>query len=221
MSRLLAAVAVAAAAFGPLTQVAHADVDPASDVLLLQNVYRPYGPPYGPATCKELTEALDTLTDRTRKAGYPLKVALIATKTDLGGAPQLWRKPQAYAEFLNRELAYFGGKKERAKKIRPLLVVMPVGFGVADAGPKARAALGDLSIPADAKANDLARVATGAVPALARAAGHPIGPVKLASGCHTGGGGTSPLVFAAPVLILVLGIAAVAVIPRVRRRSAD
>jgi hypothetical protein len=202
-----------------LAQIALADVDPASDVLLLQDVYRSYGPPTGQAMCKELSDALDTLTEETKKAGYPLKVAIIATKTDLGGAPELWKKPQAYAEFLARELAFFGHQKAKAGELRPLLVVMPAGFGVTQAGPRARAALRDISIPPDAKVNELARAAADAIPKLAKAAGHPIKPLHLGSACHTGGGGTSPLVFAAPLLALVGITAFVALVRKLRSRG--
>lgn len=214
----------AVAALCSLAQTALADVDPASDVLLLQNVYRPYGPPYAPAMCKELRDALDTLTEETSKAGYPLKVAIIASKTDLGGAPQLWKKPQAYSEFLSRELAFFGRQKAKAGELRPLLVAMPAGFGVTKAGPRAQAALKGISIPSDAKANELARAAADAIPKLASAAGHPVKPLHLGSACHTGGGGTSPLVFAAPLLALVGITAIVALVRKLgarRRPDAD
>jgi hypothetical protein len=209
----------AVAALCSLAQTALADVDPASDVLLLQDVYRPYGPPYAPAMCKELSDGLDTLTQETKKAGYPLKVAIIASKTDLGGAPQVWKKPQAYADFLSRELAFFGRKKAaKAGELRPLLVVMPAGFGVTQAGPRAQAALKGMSIPPDAKVNQVARAATDAIPKLASAAGHPIKPLHLGSACHTGGGGTSPLVFAAPLLALVGITAVVALVRNLRSR---
>jgi hypothetical protein len=56
----------AVAALCTLAQTSLADVDPASDVLLLQDVYRPYGPPYAPAMCKELSDGLDTLTQETK-----------------------------------------------------------------------------------------------------------------------------------------------------------
>jgi hypothetical protein len=209
---------IAVAALCSLAQAALADVDPASDVLLLQSVYRPYGPPYAQAMCKELSDGLDTLTEETQKAGYPLKVAIIASKVDLGGAPQVWKKPQAYSEFLSRELAFFGRKKIKAGELRPLLVVMPAGFGVTLAGPRAQAALKDVSIPPDAKVNKLARAATDAIPKLASAAGHPIKPLHLGSACHTGGGGTSPLVFAAPLLALVVITAIVALVRNLRSR---
>jgi hypothetical protein len=206
----------AAAALCSLAQPALADVDPASDVLLIQDVYRPLPP--SQAMCMELSDALDTLTEEARKAGYPLKVAIIASKNDLGGAPQLWKKPQGYAEFLSRELAFFGRQKAKAGELRPLLVVMPAGFGVTQAGPRARAALEDISIPPDAKVNELARVAADAAPKLASAAGHPIKPLHLGSACHTGGGGTSPLVFAAPLLALVGIIGIVALVRNLRSR---
>ena len=58
--------------------------------------------------------------------GYRLKVAVIATVNDLGAVPSLFGKPHDYATFLGQELRfYYGG---------PLLVVMPNGLGVYDAG---------------------------------------------------------------------------------------
>ena len=51
---------------------------------------------------------------------------MIATVNDLGAVPSLFGKPHDYATFLGQELRfYYGG---------PLLVVMPSGLGVYDAG---------------------------------------------------------------------------------------
>src|SRR2546422_4920402 len=99
--RKLAVVALAVAATGTGGPVARADVDPASDVLYLQDVFLPYTP----KVCSQLSGALRKLTSVSRKSGYPVKVAVIGSARDLGGAPQLFGKPQEYAKFLRGELA--------------------------------------------------------------------------------------------------------------------
>ena len=55
--------------------------------------------------------------------GYPVKIALIANADDLEDASMLGR-PQAYAEYIQRELG--GASSLRA----PLVVIGPSGFGV-------------------------------------------------------------------------------------------
>jgi hypothetical protein len=98
-----------------------ADGDPASDVLLVKNVFLPYPSP-SPA-------AGGTLGDAVRTAyahGFRIKVAVIATESDLGSVPSLFDKPGEYAKFLGEEL--------RLYYIGPLLIVMPAGYGVYDGG---------------------------------------------------------------------------------------
>jgi hypothetical protein len=51
-----------------LPTVASADGDPASDVLLGENVFFPYAPPTSPA----LTKALNSETAAAKQAGFPL-----------------------------------------------------------------------------------------------------------------------------------------------------
>ena len=80
----------AVVAFAGGTGSAFADIDPASDVLPLQDVFLPYNP----EVCTQLSTALRKLTARSRKAGYPLKVAVIASKRDLGGASTLFGDPR-------------------------------------------------------------------------------------------------------------------------------
>lgn len=101
-----------------LTGTARADGDPASDVLISQRVFVPYGSKLSPA----LASSLDRATDQTAKAGYPIRVALIASRSDLGAVPSLWSKPQIYSEFLGRELAFlYHGRT---------VVAMPNGLGL-------------------------------------------------------------------------------------------
>src|SRR3954462_2168770 len=110
MRRALATVVLLAAlAAAPSAQ---ADGDPASDVLLLQDVYSPYQP----AVPKAVLDALNNTVKQLRKAGCPLKGAIIASKTDLGTGPQFLARPQPYATFLESEINF--------KKAKPLLVVM-------------------------------------------------------------------------------------------------
>lgn len=97
--------------------VAHANGDPASDVLYFQDTYLPYQPPSAEATA-DLTGAVAD----ANKAGYRIKVAVIAALEDLGVVGSLFGQPQVYARFLGAEIrTFFTGH---------LLVVMPHGFGI-------------------------------------------------------------------------------------------
>ena len=199
---MLAVAAALALAPAP----ARADGDPASDVLLLQDVYLPYAP----GIPKPLADTITTLLKTTRKAGFPLKVAIIADRKDLGAVPQFFGKPQSYAPFLQSEIA-FNSKK-------PLLVVMPSGYGAA-ALPKGAQEGGfqGLDLPKSAGGEDLGRAAVTAIVKLSGAAGHPVPTPKLPeAGGGGGGGGTSPLiVFGVPVALLALG----GVLAALRRRQ--
>jgi len=98
-----------------------ADGDPASDFLSERDYYTPFPPP-SPQSTSSLLSAIDAVKAR----GDRVKVAVIATKTDLGSVPSLYGQPAAYAKFLATELsALYRG---------PLLVVMPAGFGFSEAG---------------------------------------------------------------------------------------
>jgi hypothetical protein len=169
------------------------DGDPASDVLLVQNVFKPYDPPLG----GDLYKALDGQLKAAAKAGYPLKVALIASPVDLGAVPTLFDKPEQYAAFLGREI--------QQNKTQPLLVVMPAGFGTFKAGPSAPTAVKGLEVGGKTS-DDLARAAMRAVGKLSAAAGHavPVPKVAAGGGGGGGGGGTSALVFVVPIVLLVL-----------------
>ena len=100
----------------------YADGDPASDVLVFQDVYFPSSPPPAKTQMERLKRAVATTYSRN----FRIKVAIIATKADLGSVPTLFNKPQKYARFLGAELPnVFVG---------PLLIVMPAGFGIYDGG---------------------------------------------------------------------------------------
>src|SRR4029077_15162518 len=99
-----------------------ADGDPASDVLATGPLFLPQD------ACVSATQQdeLGALLQTAGRRGYPLRVALIASSTDLGSVTELWRQPQRYVQFLGQELSLvFRG---------PLLVVMPGGFGLYGAG---------------------------------------------------------------------------------------
>jgi hypothetical protein len=112
----LALVALAALVLAP---TALADADPASDVLYTQRIYLPF---FGAKVSDEHALALKHVVDAAWKKGYKVKVALIATRNDLGGVYQLWKKPQTYANFLGQELIFLYK--------RLLITVMPQGMGV-------------------------------------------------------------------------------------------
>src|SRR5438105_1386416 len=57
-----------------------ADGDPASDVLLGENVFYPYSPPVSAS----LQKSLNATTAAAKRSGFPIKVALIASPVDLG-----------------------------------------------------------------------------------------------------------------------------------------
>jgi hypothetical protein len=201
--RLLPVLAVAAAlAIAP--PAAQADGDPASDVLLLQDVYLPYAPGVPGPLARTITNLLKT----TRKAGFPLKVAIVADAKDLGAVPQFFGKPQQYAPFLQSEIA-FNSK-------RPLLVVMPAGYGAAALPKGSETGLQGLGPPKSPNGDDLGRAAIAAIVKLSAAAGHPVPAPKVPSGGGGGGGSTSPLiVFGVPVALLALG----GVLAALRRRQ--
>jgi hypothetical protein len=117
MTRRLLVAALVAATLCPLAATARADGDPASDVLYFQDVFLPFPrPSNGPA------EKLGASVTAANKAGFRIKVAVIASDQDLGSVPSLFGRPQLYAQFLGVELQSF--YKDR------LLIVMPGGFGI-------------------------------------------------------------------------------------------
>ena len=93
-----------------------ADGDPASDTLLVRNVFLPY-----PAPGAQNGNALSREVALAYGRGYRLKVAVIASERDLGAVPSLFGHPADYAKFLGQELQQY--------YVGPLLIVMPAGFG--------------------------------------------------------------------------------------------
>jgi hypothetical protein len=111
-------VLVAAAAALVAVPVARANGDPASDILITNQVYIGPEVPISNADRDALVKTVAAANER----GYPIRVALIPFTSDLGTAVSLWGRPQDYAKFLGSELAFVYTK--------PLLIAMPSGFGV-------------------------------------------------------------------------------------------
>lgn len=191
LAALLAGLAVLVA-----PTAASADGDPASDVLLASNVFYPYQQ----TVSNPLIRALNLATDRAHAARFPVRVALIGTPADLGAVPDLYGKPQDYADFLEREITF---------NTRPvLLVVMQSGFGLANSGPPS--ALAGLRIPTQRGSDGLATAAIKAVGLLAAKAGHPIvlPPIPSAGAASTGN--SAFVTFVAPAALVLLVVSVVA-----------
>ncbi len=95
-----------------------------------------------------------------------MRVALIATRGDLGAVPVLYEKPQRYADFLGQEIVYYYKG--------PLLVVMPNGYGVYQNGvalPEDKKLLAQLPPAGSTDGNALAVSAENAVRVLANRRG--------------------------------------------------
>src|SRR6185312_4162247 len=96
---------------------ARADGDPGSDVLVYQPLF--LGADSGVSISQQ--SQLGGLLRSAARAGFPVRVAIISSRSDLGAVTGLWRQPRNYARFLGLELSL-------AYKGR-LLVVMPNGIG--------------------------------------------------------------------------------------------
>jgi hypothetical protein len=185
----LVLLAVAAALAWPASGSANGD--PASDTLLVQDLFIPYE---GISTDSE-KEIKDALAE-AKKRGHPIRVALIASKSDLGLVPGLWRKPQPYAKLLWTEMAFsYRG---------PVLTVMPNGIGYYDQGGKgvgaAQAKFEGIQIPQNGP-DGLAHAGASAVRVFAG-----LKPLPNESG---GGGGTTTrdrILIAAVSALLIAGL---------------
>jgi hypothetical protein len=204
----LAALVLAAVAAGQ----ARADGDPASDVLIVDAVFLPFQAQLP----KPLHTSLLRATAEAKQAGYPIRVALITTPTDLGAVPSLFEKPQTYAQFLWQELSFiYKGR---------VLVVMPNGLGLyggSDPTPSEEKVL--KSVPVGSGLNGMAGSALNAVVGLAGAAGHrlSVAPVTVAdakSGSGSSSGNDRAIIGGAVGGALVL-TAAVVLLRRRRLRA--
>jgi hypothetical protein len=203
LRRVVVSLAALLVCLGTVAGRARADGDPASDVLAEQTVFLPQDGALRFAQQSQLVR----LVGSAARAGFPVRVALIATRSDLGSVTALWHQPAAYARFLGQELSQvFHGT---------LLVVMPNGCGVARVGAGPAVALG--RVPAPGSGAALGTTAITAVERLAAAAGDrlsaPSGATSPGATAHSATGVVAWLVFAVGAILIV---AAWAVSLRVR-----
>lgn len=104
-----------------LTPLAHAHGDPTTEYLKVRQFFIP-SDVKAPAAKKQRLAAVVAGANR---AGFKIRVGLVASSYDLGAVPQLYGKPRAYVRFVSEELANETGYHGR------VLVVMPDGFGFA------------------------------------------------------------------------------------------
>jgi hypothetical protein len=144
--RLSASIAIAISALLVLAMAvprAYADGDPASDVLASQRLFLP--------TDADVPASEQLLLKESAHEGYPLRVAIVGSASDLGSVTQLWRRPETYAHFLGAELAliYHG----------TVLVVMPNGYGSDVTASGVRTASGETQLPLPDKHFGVAAIA--------------------------------------------------------------
>jgi hypothetical protein len=189
---------------------ARADGDPASDYLLAQPSFIPSdaGVPSAYAT------QLNTVLQEAKSSGFEIRVALIATRYDLGSVGVLDRQPKRYARFLGQELRFvYKGR---------LLVVMPNGLGFALGGkpvPSEQAVVDRLPAPVSSGA-PLAVAATRAVVKLAASGGVVLAVPPLSGNASTPNANHDRLLIGAAAAVLVVCFAAFQLL-RGRRRSVN
>jgi hypothetical protein len=155
-------LAVAALVSATTVPAARANGDPASDYLISQTVFLPFESAVSDSQATQLKDLLEAAKGK----GFEVRVALIASRRDLGAVPMLFGKPQTYADFLGQELVFFYKGH--------LLVVMPAGYGFYKKGQDFAAdkqLLATLKTPDTADGNALAASAENAVRALAQRRG--------------------------------------------------
>ena len=210
---VLLAVVLAA---GSVVSVARADGDPGSDVLVFQDLFA--GADAGVSVARQVQ--FGAVLKSVQHAGLPVRVAIIASPSDLGAVTALWGKPRAYARFLGLELSL--AYKQR------LLVVMPNGFGFNWPGHSTAPAYRLLAkLPIEPGTSGLLTAAETAVGKLAAAAGiklavptHGPGTPAPGSRAQTSGGGSQPTGRATDdrVAIIALALTVIAaVIVTIRR----
>jgi hypothetical protein len=224
--RALALLAALFALAAVAPAIASADGDPASDVLLIQNVYVPYRLP------SNANEALvNKAVDESARAKYPIQVAVIRERADLGAVPDFFGRPQEYAKFLYNELRKItpakpsaaprtstgrvavqpGVQTPQGKISRPpnasLLVVMPAGYGVAGPAKDKADALRKLSVSSNANSDDLTKDGIYGVQALADAAGHPIGEVVKPPPPSSSGVTSGTIILVVEIALTLLAVA--------------
>lgn len=190
MRRALQAVLLALAATAALAPAAHADGDPASDILAVQQLFVPSDA--NVASGEQLQ--LGALLAEAAHRGYPLRVAIVASATDLGSVSALWPRPAAYARFLGAELAlvYHG----------TVLVVMPNGYGLDVTASNTRTASGKAELPLPGR--HLGSASIAAVERLSASAGVRVTPANVSARQP------SPPASALPWVVFALGLLPVA-----------
>jgi hypothetical protein len=156
--------------------------------------------PYSTPVSNTFQRHLYAVTAAAKRAGYPIKLALIAGRSDLGAVSSLFGRPQRYANFLSYELTGIVSG--------PLLVVMPSGFGLAVGGSaRSTAALAGIAIAPGS--GGLARAAITATERLAAAAAHAL-PAGAAGGGSLGASGAT-VRHAVTAVIVLLALAALGI----------
>jgi hypothetical protein len=201
--RRAAVLLVCTACAAVLASTARADGDPASDYLLSSQVFLPFDVK---VTETQQQELLSTFA-AANKAGYRIRVAIIATPYDLGSVTPLWRKPRTYAKFLGVEIGFvYRGR---------LLIVMPNGFGYSwQKRPTEREYAVLSKIPVGKGGAGLVEAATTAVVKLAAANGIEVKATSPAS--HDNQSRDRIVIIVASVALIAL---AVLVRLALRRRS--
>jgi hypothetical protein len=200
---LLASLAAAPAAY--------ADGDPASDYLLGRQTFVP--PDAGISSADKAQ--LDALVEGARRGGYTIRVAIIASRYDLGSITVLDRQPANYAHFLSQELKFLYRKR--------VLTVMTNGYGIARNGkplPAEQKVLDRLPPPTATHGPGLAGAAARAVRALAANAGVRIKPAPMEKRRSSGDTTMRDRIVIACAALVLLGLAAAFTYLRRRRSTA-
>jgi hypothetical protein len=197
----LVVVLAAVALLAPVA--ARANGDPASDVLLTDQVFLPFEAPISDSAKNDLRSTVS----EANKKGFKLRVAVITFTSDLGTATALWGHPQDYSKFLGKEIAFV--------TTDPLLVAMPSGFGFYDQDR-----------PVDKQQQVLSKIQPGKIPtALAESTTAAVRALAAAQGVtlpkpSSGSSGTRDrLILGAAVAAFLLVLVLPAGLVRRRRRS--
>jgi len=185
-----------------------ANGDPASDVLITDDIFLPYEQPSADQVAK-----LRRVIEAARAAGRPVRVAVIHSARDLGAVSNLYGHPQEYANLLAGELQnpVESGAEGHQEQ---LLVVMPAGYATKNVPAAADRHLRGVELPADADPDELVGAAGWGVQELARIAGKPIREEFEQPEAEAGGG------VLVTVLVVVGLLVLVGVLVVVRMRSA-
>jgi hypothetical protein len=188
-----------------LPAAALADGDPASDVLLTDRIYFPYTKP-----SDDVSGKLRAVVEASRRAGVPIRVAIISSRQDLGAVPDYFGRPGEYAKFLSGELSAFGqlqGPQHGTATKDPLLIVMPAGFGTYGLPGATDRELRSIDLGGDASPDGLSSAAGYAVQEIATRAGKPIKAEFKKPAASSGGGSVLVPLLVGIGLALVAGAA--------------